>query len=575
MVETPGTHVLVVGGHLVKRLVIGCMLLAATLVVAPSAGDAVEITCRGLPATIVGTAGDDVIFGTRDADVIAGLAGADEIHGGSGDDTICGGGGRDAINGGRGNDTIRGGSGADIIRGDDQVFYLTERADDLIFGGGGPDTIWAGAGNDIVRGGRGSDRIYGNLGDDGLFGKSHNDLLVGGPGLDEATGGAGFDECSAEVPRCETAIPELAPASAEVNVTTVIVSGAVSHVEPITSVDFALKAGPLGLWLQLDGTLGNAKVWHPGVLARPGTTASDWSATIDLPEAHYSMSVRATDRDGDVGHLRPRLGFSVREPLVSVGIPVTDFIYDYADLRPLSNGTALGRSPRDGWSFRAIPEDGTGQVVRVSGSLLGLIGGVQVAVREADTGLWLQVDGAFSTAPARHWAICPNCNDSHDGYWLFDVELADGDYTLGAFAIYEYDGNVVAELESDWEFTVDEGVPSTPIVVVDQAPGTEFDGVPVTFSGTASDDFGVDLVRVSVRDAVTGLWLQNLTGPAVWDTRKEAFGAALSDRNETTTAWMIDLDLPPGDYRLSVAVFDEVLHRNSIRPWLPFSVAAP
>jgi hypothetical protein len=61
-------------------------------------------TCNGLPSTIVGTDGDDVLIGTPGDDVIVGLGGNDTILGRGGRDVICGGEGDDFINGGPGND---------------------------------------------------------------------------------------------------------------------------------------------------------------------------------------------------------------------------------------------------------------------------------------------------------------------------------------------------------------------------------------------------------------------------------------------------------------------------------------
>lgn len=72
-------------------------------------------TCDGKPATIVGTAGDDVLKGTAGDDVIVGLAGSDVIKGLDGNDTICGRDGDDTLIGGSGDDTLLGGRGSDWV----------------------------------------------------------------------------------------------------------------------------------------------------------------------------------------------------------------------------------------------------------------------------------------------------------------------------------------------------------------------------------------------------------------------------------------------------------------------------
>jgi Ca2+-binding RTX toxin-like protein len=73
--------------------------------------------CAGRKATIVGSAGSDVILGTARADVIVTGGGADSITGGGGQDTICSGAGDDTVDGGGGDDRLDGGAGDDLCRG--------------------------------------------------------------------------------------------------------------------------------------------------------------------------------------------------------------------------------------------------------------------------------------------------------------------------------------------------------------------------------------------------------------------------------------------------------------------------
>jgi uncharacterized repeat protein (TIGR01451 family) len=97
-------------------------------------------TCGGAEATIVGTAGDDVLVGTDKRDVIAALQGSDQVRGLGGKDLVCGFGGNDRLKGQGGNDELRGGGG-----------------DDRLGGGGGNDLLRGGTGRDKCRGGPGAD----------------------------------------------------------------------------------------------------------------------------------------------------------------------------------------------------------------------------------------------------------------------------------------------------------------------------------------------------------------------------------------------------------------------------------
>jgi Ca2+-binding RTX toxin-like protein len=102
--------------------------------------------CRGLKATILGTARSDRrkgLVGTSRRDVIAALGGNDRAEGRGRADSICGGRGADSLRGGRGNDRVRGGVG-----------------NDRLIGGKGNDRLIGGKGKDTLIGGPGKDRIY-------------------------------------------------------------------------------------------------------------------------------------------------------------------------------------------------------------------------------------------------------------------------------------------------------------------------------------------------------------------------------------------------------------------------------
>ncbi|MDQ3351730.1 MAG: S8 family serine peptidase, partial [Actinomycetota bacterium] len=134
-------------------------------------------TCGGLPATLVGTGGNDVLNGTPGNDVIVGLAGDDTINGNGGNDHLCG----DA-----GNDTIKGGIGVDLVLGGADS--------DAISGGPGDDTLVGNPGGGSVD--DLGDHIVGGSGNDFIDGWVGDDLLEGGTGNDSLRGEAGSDKVS-------------------------------------------------------------------------------------------------------------------------------------------------------------------------------------------------------------------------------------------------------------------------------------------------------------------------------------------------------------------------------------------
>jgi len=159
-------------GNIRRALSLAVAALALLAVPAPAAvgapSEEEEVPrCHGRRATVVGTAGDDVLKGTPGRDVIWGGPGNDEIYGQLGNDLICGGGGDDVIHGGRGNDEVFGGQGADRVFGD--------LGDDKVVGGPGSyDDVAGGLGIDTVNGGPGDyDLVHGDYG---------YDRMSGGPG---------------------------------------------------------------------------------------------------------------------------------------------------------------------------------------------------------------------------------------------------------------------------------------------------------------------------------------------------------------------------------------------------------
>jgi CSLREA domain-containing protein len=126
-----------------------------------------EVMCLGLPVTITGTPGNDVITGTARRDVIRALGGDDVIDALGGNDRVCAGSGNDRANGRSGRDRIAGQTGNDRVIG--------AGGDDLIGGQGGRDRLKGKGGNDTLRGG------------------PNPDLLNGGGGFDVCRGGGGRD----------------------------------------------------------------------------------------------------------------------------------------------------------------------------------------------------------------------------------------------------------------------------------------------------------------------------------------------------------------------------------------------
>jgi len=102
----------------------------------------VSAVTNGLPVTVIGNTGNDILTGTAGGDYLEGDAGNDSLVGGDGEDTLSGTGGSDTLSGGNNNDNLFGGDGEDVLNGD--------AGSDTLDGGSGADDLHGGANGDVV-----------------------------------------------------------------------------------------------------------------------------------------------------------------------------------------------------------------------------------------------------------------------------------------------------------------------------------------------------------------------------------------------------------------------------------------
>ena len=115
-------------------------------------------TCRGVAATIVGTAASETLTGTGGRDVIVARGGNDAVFSFAGRDLICAGSGSDRVVSGTAADQVIGAAGLDRLIGRAGADTLRGNGgNDVLKGNGGPDRLRGGRGFDICRGGAGLD----------------------------------------------------------------------------------------------------------------------------------------------------------------------------------------------------------------------------------------------------------------------------------------------------------------------------------------------------------------------------------------------------------------------------------
>ncbi len=209
--------------------VLGVLTLGVGLLGAPAHSAAA--TCAGVPATIVGTTGDDELAGTAGDDVIAALEGHDTIDAGDGNDLVCGDAGSDHLTGGDGDDDLHGGDNGLVPAVEDAPEAYGDTlvpgpGDDLVDVGvntllrAGGDTSWdtidfgaseTGVAVDLVSGvatGEGNDtlvvalpvptpgvvvHVIGSAQADHVLGTERSDVIIGNGGGDRLEGRGGDD----------------------------------------------------------------------------------------------------------------------------------------------------------------------------------------------------------------------------------------------------------------------------------------------------------------------------------------------------------------------------------------------
>lgn len=255
--------------------------VSALFLEALDGSDVAQLNGVGLPATLIGGAGDDnllynagsvrlegnagndtltsggsgdTLVGSDGNDSLLGAGGNDALEGSAGNDTLDGGTGNDTLSGGTGGDLLIGGAGTDLLDLSARIADLNISLDgvdndgepgetdnvgtdvEIIIGGLGDDVIVAlGTGSYQLTGGPGNDTVFAAAGDDTLEGGDGADLLSGGAGTNSFDGGAGNDAVNIS--------------DADINFT----GGTYQGGEGTDTIDLRNRTGPLTLHLGVGG----------------------------------------------------------------------------------------------------------------------------------------------------------------------------------------------------------------------------------------------------------------------------------------------------------------------------------
>ena len=181
--------------------------------------------------------------------------------------------------------------------------------------------------------------------------------------------------------------------------------------------------------------------------------------------------------------------------------------------------------------------------------------------------------------------IVADTNDSEivvldaDGSWLVSFGAAEGlDHPAG-IAVMPSGEILVSDSFNDRVLVYSDDPGWEPPVADIVAPNGEattptqdqvFTTAPITLTGNATDDLGVDQVQISIRRRSDQLWW-NGTG---WAATRTTFDATLDQPGATATGWSYDWTPPAdGNYAVQVSAVDAAGNVDPSKPYLRFSYA--
>ena len=178
------------------------------------------------------------------------------------------------------------------------------------------------------------------------------------------------------------------------------------------------------------------------------------------------------------------------------------------------------------------------------------VAAVNVVVQDTISGLYLQANGSFGAAPADLAATLDSPGASSTG-WSLAINVPSGNYQATATAVDgggtpDPSGAVVG-------FVVDDENPATTVDA--PAEGSTVTVANVDFSGSATDNVGVERERIALADLDSGLFLQS---NGSFGATRVFFEATLDAPGAATTNWSWSATLPDGRYRIIAKADDTV-----------------
>jgi large repetitive protein len=296
-------------------------------------------------------------------------------------------------------------------------------------------------------------------------------------------------------------------------------------------------------YLQNDGTVSAIFNTFRGTPDVVGATNATWSYEVTLPhEGVWRGSATATDTIGQADLRSATRDWTIDSNAISPTVTIQQPV----QMTPPFTVPAMTVEPGGRITFSGTAEDDEG------------LKNVEISLRNSSTGEGLRNDGTWGVGQAGNYRISPVdiAGSTYNWSYTTPFDLSAGTYSFTVRATD--DDDLVTSSTNQGRLTINAQFagdlpPNATMSFV--APTDE--SLTVNLSGTATDDIGVERVRVSLQDQDTGRYLQaNGTMAAAIAYRD----ATLTPPNATSTAWSLPaITLPTGgNWRFSALANDRV-----------------
>ncbi len=376
---------------------------------------------------------------------------------------------------------------------------------------------------------------------------TNRNLLVSAQAFTAATGGTGdttkatkkFESFGTADQTPTTSVT--GPSSSILASTTFTMTGTASDDLGVNSLTYWFRDSD-GRYLQNDGSVDDIYNTFRGTPDVVGATAATWSYEVTVPhEGEWRGSATAVDTTGQAD-----LRSAVRDWLItSTAVAPSVTMTQPVEMTPPFAVPTLNVEPGGRMTFAGTASDDEG------------LKDVEISLRNSSTGENLGNDGTWGTqVSAGNFRVSPVNISGSTFNWTYTTpfNLTPGTYSFTVRATDDIGLTTSSTNQGRLSINAQFAGDLAPNATISFTAPTD-ESLTVNLSGTATDDIGVEFVRVSLQDRDTGRYLQANGSMAAAIAYREA---TLTAPNTTSTAWTLPaITLPTGgDWRFAALAFD-------------------